>query len=100
MQAPSKHRRAHGTGSLFVKAGSWYGQWWVGGRTVKRKIGPRRSPERPQALTRPQAERQLRRLMVEVNAVPTSERITVEVGGKRLIAHREAQGRKRSTLVG
>lgn len=37
-------RRPHGTGSLVIRRGSYYGQWRVGGRQVMRKLGPVRRP--------------------------------------------------------
>lgn len=66
-------RRSYGTGYLFVKrdqAGRevWYGQWRAGDSKVKRKIGVKRERE---GLTRPQAERELRRRM-EADAVVRS----------------------------
>jgi hypothetical protein len=37
-------RRSHGTGSIIERSGAYYGQWRVGGRLVKRKLGPVRRP--------------------------------------------------------
>lgn len=37
-------KRARGTGSLLTRHGSWYGQWWIGNRQVRRKVGPKRKP--------------------------------------------------------
>lgn len=28
-------RRSYGTGTLYVKAGAWYGRWRIGDRRVK-----------------------------------------------------------------
>jgi hypothetical protein len=46
-------------GSLRVVGGSWYGP---DGRRVKRKIGPARTPGERDGLTRPQAEKEVRRI--------------------------------------
>lgn len=71
-------KRSYGTGSLFEKGGSWYGQWRVGGRLVKRKLGARREVGTRQGLTKAQAERELRRTMDEVRSVSTAERVRLE----------------------
>jgi hypothetical protein len=60
-------RRPHGTGSLFIRtsrsgAEAWYAQWRVGGRLVKRRVGPTRASSPKDGLTRAQAERECRRL--------------------------------------
>ena len=93
-------RRSHGTGSLTVRRGKWFGQWRVGDRQVSRVIGPTREPGSRDGLTRVQAERQLRRLM-EAGLTPaasTADRLTVAEAGERYLRHLEALGRKRSTL--
>jgi integrase len=92
-------RRSYGTGSLFLKAGNWHGRWYVHGRKVQRKIGPARALGERDGLTRPQAEREMRRRM-EHYTPPVASRVTVEDAGLRLIAHLEALGRKRSTVEG
>jgi len=94
-----KTRRLYGSGSLLVHRGSWYGQWRAGGRQVKRKIGAMRSPENRTGLTRPQAERELRRLMEEVRPAPSAGRLTVADAGERLLLHLDANGRKPTTLA-
>jgi hypothetical protein len=63
-------RRSYGTGSLYVRtdaAGreSWYGQWRIDGRLVKRRVGAKRQAGERDGLTKPQAERELRRLIDE-----------------------------------
>src|SRR4051794_30559570 len=98
-------KRAAGTGAILVhkaKNGSetYYGQFRHDGRLVKRKLGLKRAPGTRDGLTRPQAERQLRRLMDDHEARPAvAERLTVEQAGQRLIAHLTAKGRKTSTLM-
>lgn len=59
-------RRSYGTGRLWARADkngreTWYGSWHVGGRRVKRRIGPKRSHGASDGLTRVQAEAELRR---------------------------------------
>ena len=49
-------KRPRGTGSLFVQRNAWYGQWWIGGRQVRRKVGPLRNPGTREGLTKTQAE--------------------------------------------
>jgi len=92
-------RRQYGSGSVIVHRGAWYGQWWVGARRVKRKLGPIRRPGTREGLTRKQAEGVLRRLMSVEAATAPEERLTVGEAGERLIDHLAALGRKRSTLT-
>lgn len=88
-------KRAYGTGSLYIKAGCWYGRWRTsGGRRHARKIGETRK------LTKKQAEAKLREAML---AAPTStargrDSTTVAELGAALIATLEAAGRKPSHL--
>jgi integrase len=100
MQANGNARRLYGTGSLFESKGSWFGKWRVGQRQVKRKVGYVRSTERPDALTRTQAERKLRAMMLDESIAPTLERIGIEDAGRSLLAHLRGKGRKLSTLEG
>jgi integrase len=94
-------RRSYGTGSIFERSGSYYGQWRVGGQLVKRKLGPIRRPGTRDGLTRAHAEARLRKLIEDVAvAPPPVERVTIEQAGRRLIAHLATLGRKRSTLQG
>jgi integrase len=99
MRTQRNQRRPHGTGSLLVKGGKFYGQWRVNGQLVKRVIGPVRAAGTREGLTKSQAEARLRALIAEV-APPVAERLSVEVAGKRLIAHLTTMGRKPSTLEG
>lgn len=95
-------RRSYGTGRLFARADSagaetWYGSWRVGGRRVKRRIGPKRQPSRADGLTRAQAERELQRLILTENVVVT--RRTVQEAGTAYIDHLElVMERKRTTI--
>jgi integrase len=83
-------RRPHGTGSLVIRRGSYYGQWRVGGRQVMRKLGPVRRPGTRDGLTRAQAEKQLRRRMEQESAVAAMPgRLTVDEAGGRYLHHLE-----------
>jgi hypothetical protein len=95
-------RRSYGTGSLFVRANrrgeeTWFGQWRIDGTLVKRRIGPKRRSSGDDGLTKAQAERELRRVIESMTVVPT----VMDVGeaGRRWLAHLEAIGRRRSTLM-
>lgn len=96
-------RRAHGTGSLLTKTSSsgvetWYGQWRVDGRLVKRRIGPRGGAGGG-GLSKKEAERELRRLIDASEREPRLEAVDMAEAGRRWIAHLKLVGRKRSTLT-
>jgi integrase len=99
-----KTRRPRGTGSLTVHRDSggretWYGSFYVGGRRVKRRIGPKRETGTRKGLTRTQAEAALRRLNEDAEpAPPVVERLTVEEAGERYLRELESLGRKPSTM--
>jgi integrase len=96
---PQRNRRTHGTGSLTVRRGKWFGRWRLGDQEISRVVGQVRQPGSRDGLTRVQAERELRRLMNATSAaVRVRDRLTVHEAGTRLISHLEAKGRKRSTL--
>ena len=62
-------KRSHGTGTLYVKWGSYYGRWVaVDGKRVNRKIGKVRVRGEKGGITRAEAERGLRKL-IEAYAV-------------------------------
>ena len=96
-------RRSRGTGSLSVRRDargleSWYGQWWVGGRRVTRKLGEKRAAGSRRGLTRSQAERELQRAIDRHQLRPLQRDVTVAEAGDRLLEHLGSLGRKRSTL--
>src|SRR3954452_13063981 len=96
-------RRAYGTGCPYVKTTSrgqetWYVQFRIGGRQVKRALGAKRAAGSADGLTRTEAERKLRQLIEATRPLPP-ERLTVEEAGRRLVAHLGELGRKRSTLM-
>ena len=69
---PGMGKRSYGSGQLFVRADgngreTYYGSWRVGGRRVKRRLGPKRRAGTSDGLTRTQAEAELRgRIATEV----------------------------------
>jgi integrase len=91
-------RRPYGAGTLYVKAGNWYGRWRVNGRQVNRKLGPVRTPGTRDGLTRAQAEQELRRRQEAEKVAKSTARLTVEQAGQQLLDHLDAMGRKRSTM--
>src|SRR4051794_14816651 len=83
-------KRSYGSGRLFVRADgagreTWYGSWRIGGRRVKRRLGPKRRPATADGLTRTQAEAELRRLMASTTVVAGAARRTVEEAGTAYI---------------
>jgi integrase len=92
-------RRSYGTGSLFTHRGKWYGQWLVGGRLIKRAIGPKREPGSRHGLTKRQAEAELRRRIQEVRSAPPGEHLTLEEAGERYIRHVEVVLERKPTTV-
>ena len=96
-------RRSYGTGSLLLRADSngresWYGQWRVDGRLVKRKLGAKRIDGRT-GLTKSEAERELRKLIEQSEREPDLEPVPIEEAGRRWVAHLQLMGRKKSTLM-
>jgi integrase len=64
-------KRDYGTGHIYEKSGAYYGRWRTfDGRQLNRKIGRMRANGASEALTRPQAERQFRRMQEEEERAP------------------------------
>ena len=82
-------KRTYGTGSLLIERGSYYGQFRVSGRLVKRKLGAVRKPGAREGLTKAQAERRLRQLIEATDTAPPTERLTLAVAGERYVRHLE-----------
>jgi integrase len=101
MHPEVSRRRQYGTGSVYAKRGSWYGQWrpQPGAKQVNRALGKRRAPGGRDGLTRKQAEAKLRELMGKVQHAAAEERLTVAEAGARYLHHLTGLGRKRSTLM-
>ncbi len=99
-------RRSYGSGSLSVRrdqrgAETWYGSWRVGGRRVKRALGPKRTAGAQDGLTRAQAEAELRRQIGTARiSVARADRRTIEEAGVLYVEHlRTIKQRKRTTLA-
>src|SRR3954447_5935694 len=93
-------RRGYGSGSLYQRAGNWYGRWHIDGQRVKSKLGPVRPPGTREGMTRAQAERALRHMMTAAEALPVlAERVSVTEAGERLIEHLKGLGRRPTTLA-
>jgi hypothetical protein len=99
MQCMTSVRRANGTGTVYIKHGSYYGRWYAadGGRH-NRKLGAVRRPGRATGLTRVEAEKRLRELMSAAVVVATDGDRSIAMLGAALVASLEAKGRSRSHI--
>lgn len=106
MQSQPNARRSYGTGRLYVRTDrngreSYYGSFYVNGRRVNRKIGPKRERGGRDGLTQREAEKRLRQLMV--SAVPSrgasGTRIGIEDASEAWMVHLRHRGRKHATIV-
>lgn len=92
-------RRPYGAGSLLRRGDSWYGQWRVEGRFVKRKLGPVKGPARPDGLTKREAEQELRVLITETSQAPaTGPLLLGPLAREHLDDLEHVRSRKASTL--
>lgn len=104
MSTTESTRRSYGTGSLYVRADAagrevFYGRWRDEGRQVKRAVGLVRQKGSSEGLTRQQAEKALRALIVASRPADGPARAkTFEEVADRYVAHLEALGRKPSTI--
>jgi integrase len=100
----SRVRRGAGQGGLIVKTDSagretYYGKWRIGQRQVMKRIGPKRTTNTREGLTRTQAEAALRRLMDnEGAALPRDDRRRLVEVCEVLAARKADLGRKASTV--
>jgi integrase len=98
-------RRAHGTGSLETRTDKYgreiyYGCFYVGGRQVKRKLGPKRRAGESTGLTKTGAERALQKLIdAEVRVVPVGERVDLQTAGERYLVHLDQVMNRRPTTL-
>ena len=92
-------RRSYGSGSIHEHRNAWYGKWRVGGRQVKRRIGPKRKPGTREGLTRTQAEAGLRQLIAEVRVAPPEGTLTLAEAGERYLRHVEHVMERRPSTV-
>jgi integrase len=99
MASRDTRRRSYGSGSIFERAGVYYGKWRVAGRQVKRRLGPVRSPGATDGLTRTQAEKRLRDLMGETAAPPRDQRLTFEAAAMAYLTHLEEVMQRKQTTV-
>jgi hypothetical protein len=94
----ARHRRAYGTGTLYVQNGIYYGRWYTaaGGR-ANRRIGPVRTPGTTEGLTTKGAEAKLRQLMDgTAGRVVSDPGRTIEHVGRLHAERLLGQGRKTS----
>ncbi len=92
-------KRPYGSGSLLQLRGSWFGQWRIDGRLVKRKLGPVRTAGAADGLTRRQAEDRLRKLMLEIKAPPAVGRLSVGELGALYVEHARVVRNRKATTV-
>jgi integrase len=103
MSQRTSNRRAHGTGTLYAQERAdgqkvWYGRWYLGGRRVNRRLGPKRRRGTDQGLTLTQAEAELRRLMVRERPPAAGSNVSFASTAELMLRDLEALGRKATTL--
>ena len=94
--------RPRGTGHVFQKGNTWYGEFYLRGRKVKRSLGPIRQPGTRIGLTRTMAEKKLREQMTETAKAPPpvlDGRWTIADVGARRIASLARKGRQPDTTL-
>lgn len=94
--------RPRGTGHVFPKGNTWYGEFYVRGKKVKRSLGPVRQPGTRIGLTKTMAEAQLREKMAQIAKAPVpvvDGRMTVADVGARRIANLARMGRQPDTTL-
>jgi integrase len=95
-------KRPYGTGHLYEKDGSWYGRWRSAvGTQRNRRIGIARTPGARDGLTKPQAERELRRRIEQDAATPApaAERVDIVHAAAAHYRRLEARDSKPSYLA-
>lgn len=97
-------RRPYGAGSLSIRVDSrgresWYGRFYIDGRQVRKRIGPKRPPGTKEGMTRLQAEAALRKLAETTRPAAAGDRVTIEQCAEAYIDDARRRGRKRSTLA-
>jgi integrase len=102
-KVPSSIRRAHGTGTLYAKEiasgqEAWYGRWYLGGRRVHRRIGPKRRRGTGDGLNQTQAEAALRRMMVRERPPSPDSIVSFASATELMLRDLEALDRKPTTL--
>jgi len=103
MSQKTSSRRAHGTGTLYSQERAsgqefWYGRWYLGGRRVNRRLGPKRRRGTGEGLNRTQAEVKLRELMVRERPPAPGSLVSFASAAELMLRDLEALGRKPTTL--
>jgi integrase len=98
----SAGKRSYGTGLLFIKHESYYGRFWApDGRRLSRKLGAVKSPQRPDGITRREAERRFRKVQEDEARNPShaiDRTRTITDGCESLRRKLELEGVSRSYL--
>jgi integrase len=102
----SKQPRPRGTAALYVhtaKSGqkTWYARYRIGGKQVRRALGPVKDKGAKIGLNKSDAEAALRRIReADGLAPPVGERLTFDEASKRYLLHIEhVMHRKRTTIT-
>jgi integrase len=98
-----RNYRPRGTGHVFAKGNTWYGEFYLRGRKVKRSLGPIRPPGSRVGLTRTMAEATLRETIAEETRAPppvVDGQWTIADVGTRRIANLARKGRQPDTTLG
>jgi len=90
-------KRIYGTGSVETKNRTWYGRWRVDGRQLKRSLGPVKGSN-GSGLTKKDAERELRKVILEYKPPRDGATITFAEAGTMHINKLRGLGRKKSTI--
>jgi len=103
MSRPTRSRRAHGTGTLYAHRGAnghevWYGRWYLGGRRVNRRLGPKRRRGTNHGLNRTEAEAELRRRIVRERPPARGSTLPFADVVELMLRDLEALERKATTL--
>jgi hypothetical protein len=92
----ARSKRANGSGSVYIKHGSFYGRWLTTeGGHANRRLGPVRRPGSRQGLTRAQAEKRLRELIETIHVTTDPERTEADA----VLARRRALAVSRARAV-
>ena len=98
----SASKRSYGTGLLLIKHGSYYGRFWVpDGRRLSRKLGAVKTAQRPDGITRREAERRFRKVQEDEARNPSyaiDRTRTVTDGCESLRRKLELEGVSKSYL--
>jgi integrase len=95
----ASRKRVYGTGSVFVRGGSFYGKWRIGSVQVKRKLGPVKGPAAPDGLTRKRAEKRLCELMDSVVLPAAHASVNLADAGRFYLEHLEHVMQRKQTTI-